>query len=92
MFGDDRVHVELLTAKVTVTHQDGRVRQRGTGLDHCGDQLSGNPRATGCGLSSGPQSNPDDAQNWALKHTGRNPGHDLFRREYTDHARVTRAE
>ncbi|QKW05571.1 hypothetical protein HUT18_03465 [Streptomyces sp. NA04227] len=45
-----------------------------------------------CGLSSGPEGNPDDAQDWALRHTGRNPGHDLFRREYTDHARVIRAE
>ncbi|MCD9878249.1 DUF7848 domain-containing protein [Streptomyces guryensis] len=45
----------------------------------------------GCGESSGPQSDPNDAQDWALRHTG-HTGHDLFRREYTDHARVTRDE
>ncbi|WP_444545386.1 DUF7848 domain-containing protein [Streptomyces fumanus] len=28
---------------------------------------------------------------WALRHTGRT-GHDLFRRAFTDHAKVTRAE
>ncbi len=47
--------------------------------------------AHGCGQSSGPQGDPDDAQDWALRHTGRT-GHDVFRREYTDHARVTRCE
>ncbi|GGS83971.1 MULTISPECIES: hypothetical protein [Streptomyces] len=46
----------------------------------------------GCGESSGPQADPETAQDWALRHTGLNPGHDLFRREYTDHARVTRAD
>lgn len=45
----------------------------------------------GCGESSGPRGDPDEAQDWALRHTGRT-GHDLFRREYTDHARVTRDE
>jgi len=45
----------------------------------------------GCGESSGPQGDPNDAQDWALRHTGRT-GHDLFRRECTDHARVTRVE
>jgi hypothetical protein len=44
-----------------------------------------------CREASGPQGDPDDAQDWALRHTGRT-GHDVFRREYTDHARVTRAE
>ncbi|WP_327375734.1 hypothetical protein OG393_18315 [Streptomyces sp. NBC_01216] len=44
-----------------------------------------------CGEDSGPQGVPDDAQDWALRHTGRT-GHDLFRREYTDHARVVRHE
>ncbi|MEU3153567.1 DUF7848 domain-containing protein [Streptomyces griseus] len=44
-----------------------------------------------CGENSGPQGAPDDAQDWALRHTGRT-GHDLFRREYSDHARVTRCE
>ncbi|MFJ3970768.1 hypothetical protein ACIPYR_21870 [Streptomyces parvus] len=48
--------------------------------------------AYGCGESSGPQGDPEDAQDWALRHTGLNPGHDLYRREYTDHARVTRAD
>lgn len=47
--------------------------------------------AVGCGEDSGPQGVADDAQDWALQHTGRT-GHDLFRREYTDHARVTRQE
>ncbi|WP_415947941.1 hypothetical protein [Streptomyces sp. KLOTTS4A1] len=45
----------------------------------------------GCGEDSGPQGDLNDAQDWALRHTGRT-GHDMFRREYTDHARVTRAE
>ncbi|WP_456316898.1 DUF7848 domain-containing protein [Streptomyces cavernicola] len=45
-----------------------------------------------CGASSGPQGDPGDAQDWALRHTGLNPGHDLYRRVYTDHARVTRAD
>lgn len=45
----------------------------------------------GCGESSSPQGNPNDAQKWALRHTGLNPDHTLFRREYVDHARVTRA-
>ncbi|MFJ3090391.1 hypothetical protein [Streptomyces sp. NPDC086838] len=44
------------------------------------------------GASSGPQDNLDTAQDWALRHTGRNPGHTRFRREHTDHARVIRAE
>ncbi|MGW0560921.1 DUF7848 domain-containing protein [Streptomyces sp. NPDC003016] len=47
--------------------------------------------AVGCGEDSGPQGGADDAQDWALQHTGRT-GHDLFRREYTDHARVVRHE
>ncbi|WP_442806677.1 DUF7848 domain-containing protein [Streptomyces sp. NBC_01750] len=47
--------------------------------------------AHGCGDTSGPRDDADDAQDWALAHTGRT-GHDLFRREYVDHARVTRAE
>ncbi|WP_443729196.1 DUF7848 domain-containing protein [Streptantibioticus parmotrematis] len=42
-----------------------------------------------CGASSGLQGEPVAAQTWALNHTGRT-GHDLFRREFTDHARVTR--
>jgi hypothetical protein len=47
--------------------------------------------AEGCGESSGPKDTADEAQDWALRHAGRT-GHDLFRREYTDHARVTRDE
>ncbi|WP_351223999.1 hypothetical protein [Streptomyces sp. NPDC002133] len=47
--------------------------------------------AYGCDESSGPEGDPNDAQEWALRHTGRT-GHDMFRREYTDHARVTRNE
>ncbi|MGV4984455.1 DUF7848 domain-containing protein [Streptomyces sp. NRAIS4] len=48
--------------------------------------------AYGCDESSGPQGDPNDAQDWAtLRHAGRT-GHDLFRREYTDHARVSRGE
>ncbi|WP_155053816.1 DUF7848 domain-containing protein [Streptomyces blattellae] len=46
----------------------------------------------GCGESSGPQGDPETPQDWALRHTGLYPGHNLFRREYTDHARVTRAD
>ncbi|WP_406321967.1 hypothetical protein [Streptomyces sp. NBC_01637] len=42
----------------------------------------------GCGEDSGPRAEADEALDWALQHTGRT-GHDLFRREYTDHARVT---
>lgn len=45
----------------------------------------------GCEETSGPQGEQEDAQLWALRHTGRT-GHDLFRRVYTDHARVTRAD
>ncbi len=48
--------------------------------------------AHGCEESSGPQDNGDSAQDWALRHTGRNPTHDLYRREFSDHARVTRAD
>ncbi|WP_455356858.1 DUF7848 domain-containing protein [Streptomyces sp. SYSU K217416] len=47
--------------------------------------------APGCEEESGPQDQQDGAQHWALRHTGRT-GHDLFRRVFTDHARVTRAE
>lgn len=47
--------------------------------------------ASGCGEDSGRKDDTDDAQDWALRHTGRT-GHDLFRREFTDQARVTRAE
>jgi hypothetical protein len=48
--------------------------------------------APDCGETSGPLDTPEPAQDWALRHTGRNPAHDLFRRVATDHARVTRAE
>lgn len=44
-----------------------------------------------CNASSGAQGDQDVAQLWALKHTGMNPTHDLFRRVATDHARVTPA-
>ncbi|WP_101258448.1 hypothetical protein [Streptomyces barkulensis] len=44
-----------------------------------------------CGENSGPQGEQDAAQDWALRHTGRT-GHELFRRVFTDHARVTREE
>ncbi|WP_443057551.1 DUF7848 domain-containing protein [Streptomyces sp. NBC_00869] len=37
-----------------------------------------------------PQGQQETAQDWALKHTGRT-GHNLFRRVFTDHARVTPA-
>ncbi|WP_443072719.1 DUF7848 domain-containing protein [Streptomyces sp. NBC_01439] len=43
-----------------------------------------------CGAESGPQDEQGAAQDWALRHTG-GTGHHLFRRVYTDHARVTRA-
>ncbi|MGW1185749.1 DUF7848 domain-containing protein [Streptomyces sp. NBC_01423] len=43
-----------------------------------------------CGAESGPQGQQETAQDWALKHTGRT-GHNLFRRVFTDHARVTPA-
>ncbi|WP_308435423.1 DUF7848 domain-containing protein, partial [Streptomyces cavourensis] len=45
----------------------------------------------GCGAESGPHPEQKAAQDWALRHTGRT-GHDLFRRVFTDHAKVTRAE
>jgi hypothetical protein len=48
--------------------------------------------AQGCAEDSGPQDKQEDAQDWALEHTGRNAAHDLFRRVVTDHARVTRDE
>lgn len=47
--------------------------------------------AAGCGAESGPQDQQETAQDWCLRHTGRT-GHDLFRRVFTDHAKVTRAE
>ena len=47
--------------------------------------------ASGCNETSGPQEEQETAQDWCLRHTGR-PGHDLFRRVATDHARVTRDE
>ncbi|MGW0391530.1 DUF7848 domain-containing protein [Streptomyces sp. NPDC003042] len=47
-------------------------------------------RAAGCELDSGPQDEQEEAQDWALRHTGRT-GHRLFRRVVTDHAEVTRA-
>ncbi|WP_331738212.1 MULTISPECIES: hypothetical protein [unclassified Streptomyces] len=45
----------------------------------------------GCDAESGPHDEQKTAQDWALRHTGRT-GHDLFRRIFTDHAKVTRAE
>ncbi|MER5733182.1 hypothetical protein ABT084_33450 [Streptomyces sp. NPDC002138] len=45
--------------------------------------------AYGCGAESGPQGEQEAAQDWALRHAGRT-GHELFRRVYTDHARVSR--
>ncbi|WP_437097711.1 DUF7848 domain-containing protein [Streptomyces flavidovirens] len=47
--------------------------------------------ASECGENSGRKDDPDSAQDWALRHTGRT-GHDLFCRDFTDQARVTRAE
>ncbi|MFE9779279.1 hypothetical protein ACFYPA_14085 [Streptomyces sp. NPDC005775] len=44
-----------------------------------------------CRAESGPQDAQEAAQDWCLRHTGKT-GHDLFRRVFTDHARVTRAE
>ncbi|MBC3985318.1 DUF7848 domain-containing protein [Streptomyces buecherae] len=46
----------------------------------------------GCRAESGGFEDQDDAQDWCLRHTGRNPGHDLFRRVVTDYARVLRDE
>jgi hypothetical protein len=48
--------------------------------------------ASGCDDTSGPQKDQEAAQDWALRHAGCNPDHDLFRRVVTDHARVTRNE
>ncbi|MFB6614659.1 hypothetical protein ACFCV9_10650 [Streptomyces sp. NPDC056367] len=45
--------------------------------------------AAGCGTESGAHDEQEGAQDWALRHSGRT-GHDLFRRVFTDHARVTR--
>ncbi|MFI5671390.1 hypothetical protein [Streptomyces sp. NPDC051704] len=47
--------------------------------------------AANCGAESGPHAEQEAAQDWALRHTGRT-GHYLFRRVFTDHAKVTRAE
>ncbi|WP_455570062.1 DUF7848 domain-containing protein [Streptomyces tauricus] len=43
-----------------------------------------------CPETSGGQAVQVTAQDWALKHTAAHPEHDLFRREVTDFARVTR--
>lgn len=40
--------------------------------------------------TSGPKDSEVEAQGWALKHTGKYPDHDLFRRVVSDYARVTR--
>lgn len=48
--------------------------------------------AHGCEEVSSPQEEHGTAQDWALRHTGLNPGHDLFRRVFTDHARVSRVQ
>ncbi|WP_449657712.1 DUF7848 domain-containing protein [Streptomyces acidicola] len=48
--------------------------------------------APDCGEDSGPKDAQEDAQDWCLRHTGRNPEHVLFRRVVTDHARATREE
>ncbi|MET9957499.1 hypothetical protein ABZ128_00120 [Streptomyces sp. NPDC006326] len=42
-----------------------------------------------CDAESGPHGEHEAAQDWALRHAERT-GHELFRRVYTDHARVTR--
>ncbi|MGW0703217.1 DUF7848 domain-containing protein [Streptomyces sp. NPDC002867] len=47
--------------------------------------------AANCEAESGPHAEQEAAQDWALRHTGRT-GHNLFRRVFTDHANVTRAE
>ncbi|MGW2559646.1 DUF7848 domain-containing protein [Streptomyces sp. NPDC001514] len=47
--------------------------------------------APGCAAESGSQDDQEGAQDWCLRHTGRT-GHDVFRRVFTDHAKVTRAE
>ncbi|MFJ7206368.1 hypothetical protein ACIQWR_22880 [Streptomyces sp. NPDC098789] len=47
--------------------------------------------AHACAAESGPQDAQEAAQDWALRHTGRT-GHDLFRRVFTDHGRVTRVD
>lgn len=47
--------------------------------------------AANCGAESGPHAEQEAAQDWALRHAGRT-GHDLFRRVFTDHAKVARAE
>ncbi|MFI8358996.1 hypothetical protein ACIGD1_02330 [Streptomyces sp. NPDC085612] len=45
--------------------------------------------ADGCGAGSGACDEQEGPQDWALRHAGRT-GHGLFRRVFTDHARVTR--
>ncbi len=45
-------------------------------------------RAFGCDAESGPLDAQDAARDWALRHAGQT-GHALFRRVFTDHARVT---
>ncbi|MGW1157002.1 DUF7848 domain-containing protein [Streptomyces sp. NPDC002513] len=44
-----------------------------------------------CGESSRP-GDEEQIQLWCLRHTGRNPTHNVFRRVFTDHARVIRDE
>ncbi|WP_234308536.1 hypothetical protein [Streptomyces sp. NRRL F-4428] len=45
--------------------------------------------AEGCGAESGARDEQEGPTDWALRHAGRT-GHDLFRRVFTDHARVSR--
>ncbi|MGW7008100.1 DUF7848 domain-containing protein [Streptomyces sp. NPDC054933] len=45
--------------------------------------------AHGCDAESGAQGDPDAVLDWCLRHAGRT-GHELFRRAFSDHARVTR--
>uniref|UniRef100_UPI003F8DC2EF DUF7848 domain-containing protein n=1 Tax=Streptomyces fradiae TaxID=1906 RepID=UPI003F8DC2EF len=47
--------------------------------------------AADCGAESGPHAEQEAAQDWALQHAGRT-GRDLFRRVFTGHAKVARAE
>ncbi|GGY27468.1 DUF7848 domain-containing protein [Streptomyces omiyaensis] len=48
--------------------------------------------APDCEEESARQEGQEASQDWALRHAGLNPGHDLFRRVFTAHARVSRVE
>ncbi|NEC91700.1 hypothetical protein [Streptomyces sp. SID12501] len=67
-----------------VPHTIRQIPEAGVSYEVCSSE-------PGCAEGSGPQDAQENAQDWALRHTGRT-GHALFHRVVTDHARVTREE